>query len=80
MWDAPRRYSGDPFERGGGAYNFYGLMEGCTTVWRHWTLQLVEPSLSVDCFNVFFGFLLGSGGWRGLPSLRFPASRVIGAL
>ena len=80
MWDASRRYSGDPLERGGGASNFYGLMEGYTTVWHHWTLRLVAPSLSVDCFNVFFEFLLGSGGWRGLPSLSFPASRAAGAL
>ena len=28
MWDAPRYYFGDPLGRGGGAYNFYGLMEG----------------------------------------------------
>ena len=80
MWDSPRRYSGDPLERGGGAYNFYGLMEGYTTVWRHWGLRLVVPSLSVDCFNVFFEFFLGCGGWRGLLSLRFSASCAAVAL
>ena len=71
MWDAPRRYSSDPLVRGGGECNFYGLMEVYTTVWRHWALQLVAPSLSFDCLYVVFEFFLGSGGWRGLPSLRF---------
>ena len=56
MCDSPRRYSGDTIDRGGGACIFYGLMEGYTTFWRHWTLRLVAPSLPVDCLHVFFEF------------------------
>ena len=62
MWYAPRCYSGDPLGKGVGSYNYYGFMEGYTTVWFHFTLRLVKPSLSVDCLYVFFEFSLGSGG------------------
>ena len=63
MWDAPCRYYGDLLGRGGEACNFYGLMEGYNTVWRHWPRRLVAPSLSVDCLYFFFEvFLVAAGG------------------
>ena len=80
MWNAPRCYSVDPIERGGGAYNFNVLVEVYTTVWRQCTLRLVAPSFSNDCFYVCFECFLGSGGWRGLPSLCVLASHAAEAL
>ena len=48
-------------------------------VWRHWTLGMVAPTLSVYGLDVLVE-LFRCGGWCGLPHLGVTASCAAGAL
>ena len=55
-------------------------MGGYTTVWRHWTLGLVAPSLPVYDIDVLVKCGFRCGVWHGLPRFGVAASCAEGAL